>query len=69
MSTSPEDPHRSRFTDTRGATEHLLCSDRTLDRYAARGLLTKYRTPGGRLRWDLDELDALLTADSPAEAS
>jgi hypothetical protein len=44
---------------TKSASEYSRLSVRSLHRLADEGLLTKYYV-GGRLRWHIKELDALL---------
>lgn len=54
---------KPRLVDTlpsRAAVEYSGCSIRTLHRKADEGLLTKYYV-GGRLRWSIPELDALVS--------
>jgi excisionase family DNA binding protein len=60
-------PPLSRLLSTQEAAARTGYSGRTLHRLAERRELTKYYL-GSRLRWDADELDALVTSTRPAAA-
>ena len=50
-----------RMLTTREAAEIIGVSVRTLQRYVTEGRMRPtYRLPGGRMRWDLDDLRAQL---------
>lgn len=55
----PAAPTMARMLPTCRAMEYAQVSERTLHRWYEQGLVQKYRV-GGRLRWSMDELDALI---------
>jgi predicted DNA-binding transcriptional regulator AlpA len=60
-------PPLARLLSTAQAVEATGYSARTLHRLADQRRLTKYYL-GSRLRWDADELDALVSPKRPAAA-
>lgn len=52
---------RSHLVSTTEAAKHLGIAQSTLSRWVSQGLVTPtWRTPGGHMRWDLDDLEAQL---------
>ena len=52
---------RSYQVSTSEAARHLGIAQSTLSRWVTAGLVRPtWRTPGGHMRWDLDDLDAQL---------
>lgn len=51
-----------RWATKQQAADHLGVSTRTIDRFAADGKLTAYRHGQRLTRFDLNQVDALLTA-------
>jgi excisionase family DNA binding protein len=47
------------------AAAHLRITPGTLDRWVKAGKVTRYRGPGGSIRFRREELDALLTPEDP----